>query len=342
MRTCSALIHVLLLCGVSVFPACLPSRVTIDLASRPDELRETRVIADEGSSRRSPKVVVIDVEGMLSHAPSGGIIAGRANSVDDLAARLDKAEHDWRVKAVVLRINSPGGTVAASETMYHEIAGFRERSGKPVVVSMGEVAASGGYYISLAGDRVIAQETSVTGSVGVIFQTINFSKGMAMIGIEGRALTSGRNKDLANPLAPIRDEQYAVLQRLVDDFYASFRGLVLSRRPGLGSADTGEIEKATDGRVFTGKQALEIGLVDALGGLRDAYAAAKQLAGIERAQLVKYHGAGDKPLSAYASAAVPDTGARASASVAPGSANVELSGDTARSRFLYLWDPRTP
>ncbi len=343
MSTRASCLLPLLAAAVTLLPGCLPGRVSIDLAPRPDGLAETKVISDDGSVNGSPKVALIDVDGTLSHAAGGGLIAGRTNSVDDLVSRLTKAEEDKKVRAVVLRVNSPGGTVAASETMYHEIKAFRERSKKPVVVSMAEVAASGGYYISMAADKVVAQETTITGSIGVIFQTFNMSKGMAMIGIEGRALTSGKNKDMASPFAPIREEQYAVLQKLVDEFYGEFKGLVLARRAALAASGDGAITAATDGRVFTGKQALEAGLVDQLGGLRDAYAEAKKLAGISTARLVKYHASEDKPLSPYATSqagAIPDAAASGSRDI--NLLTLRLGGDAARSQFLYLWDPQSP
>lgn len=146
---------------------CLPNRVVIDLDPGDMELTETEVLSDPGAARSGPKVALIDVSGIISMSPSSGLLVGRTNAVDSLVARLNKAEGDPMVRAVVLRVNSPGGTVAASETMYQEIRRFREKSGKPVVVSMAEVAASGGYYISLAADRVYAQPTSITGSIGV-------------------------------------------------------------------------------------------------------------------------------------------------------------------------------
>lgn len=322
---------------------CLPTKVTLDLAPQPAAIAETRVIADRATGDLSPKVALIDIDGILSHAGGEGLFSSRSNPVDSLVARLEKAERDDNVKAVVLRINSPGGTVAASETMYREIQGFRERTQKPVVVSMAEVAASGGYYISLAADRVLAQQTSVTGSIGVIFQTMNFSKGMAMIGIEGRAVKSAANKDLANPFAPIREEQYAVLQSTVDEFYTQFRDLVAEKRPGAAAKGPVEFDRLTDGRVFTGGQALKAGLVDELGGVREAFNAAKSLAGIQKARLFKYHGRGDRPLSAYSAESPAPT------PMMSGDTNVELNllgGSGAdpgiRSQFLYLWNPQTP
>ncbi len=287
-----AALGALLPCG------CLPSRVVIDLSPRDKDLDETTVLSDGPRGDASlPKVALIDVNGLLTHSASPGLFASRRNPVDTLVTQLAKAEADAQTRAVVLRINSPGGTVAASETLFREIEGFRTRSGKPVVASFAEVAASGGYYISLATDRIVAQPSSITGSIGVIIQTFNFSKGMSMIGVEGRAVVSRSNKDLANPFEPPVESQFEILQGLVDQFYAQFRGLVVERRAGIAA---GDLDVATDGRVFTGAAAHELGLVDAVGDLRDSFAHAKELAGLQRARMVKYHARGDAVSSPYA------------------------------------------
>ena len=323
---------------------CLPTKVAIDLAPQPMEFKETQVLGDKNAA---DKVVMIDVQGLIAHEASSGLFVGHSNPVDDLAARLSKAQEDPGVKAVLLRVNSPGGTVAASETMYRLIRSFRERSGKPVVVSMGEMAASGGYYISLAGDRIYAQETTITGSIGVIIQTMNFSKGMAMIGIEGRAITSAKNKDLANPFEPMREGQYAILQGTVNDFYAGFRGLVLARRPAVAAQPAAHIDELTDGRIFTGRHAKEEGLVDDVGGVDEAFASASGLAKLSRAKLVKYHAPGEHPLSPYAQVSMPAEAPRASLGGGSGSGgsqvnmiNVEVYNPASLGPgFMYLWNP---
>ncbi|MFM9956804.1 MAG: signal peptide peptidase SppA [Phycisphaerales bacterium] len=321
---------------------CLPTKLTIDLAPQPERLGETDVIRDKALGTFSPKVALIDIEGPIGfgEAPAG-LLGGAGNSVDRLVANLERAEKDDRVRAIVLRVNSPGGTVAASETMYRELRRFREKTGKPIIVSMGEVAASGGYFIALAADHLIAQESTITGSIGVIFQTFNFSRGMGMIGVEGRAVTSAKNKDVANPFAPPRDEHYAILQAMVDDFYASFRGLVSERRPAL--ASSARLDEMTDGRVVTGKAALAAGLIDELGGVREAFDKAKSLAGVEKARLVKYHASGARPMSPYAAASgvpAPSMGTRVDVDVID--AGAALGPAQAHGRFMYLWTPDFP
>lgn len=322
--------------AVTTMGGCLPSKVTIDLAPGDGKLEESRVAADAGAGEGAPKVVIIDVEGLISSSPPPGLFASRGNMVDSLVARLEKAESDASVRAVILRINSPGGTVAASETVLREIERFRERTKKPVVASMAEVAASGGYYIALGADAIVAQPTSITGSIGVVMPTFNFSKGMAKIGIESRAITSRPNKDLANPFEPMDEEHYAILKGIVDEYYGEFRGLVEERR--TKAIDASKMDVIADGRVFTGRAAHELGLVDALGDVRDAFEVAKKLAGVTSAQLVKYHAEGQHIGSLYALARadedVPSAGGNAAVNVIDLPLPREL---TLEPGFYYLW-----
>lgn len=329
-----------LLVTALALPGCLPKKVVIDLAPGDGRLTESTVLADSPVGSAS-KVALIDISGLITQTSPPGIFGASGNVVDNLATRLEKAEKDPSVKAVVLRINSPGGSVAASEMMYREVTGFRERSKKPVVASFAEVAASGGYYTALAADHIVAQATSVTASIGVIIQTFNFSRGMSMIGVEGRAIVSRPNKDLANPFEPPVEAQYQVLQGMVDEFYAAFVSLVMERRPGIANGPPEAQATATDGRVVTGAQAHKLGLVDELGGVREAFEAAKRLAGVNSARLIKYHTEGDNPpRSVYATAP-----AAQHASLLPQAHEVNLLqlnlGDTPMpgAGFYYLWLP---
>lgn len=279
--------------------SCTPTSITFTFGADDGHLEATPVIAEPGGG--SAQVALIDVRGLIVDAPERGLWASYASPVDDLVARLAKAETDASVKAVILRINSPGGTVSASDTMYREVRRFAEKSKKPVVASLGEVAASGGYYLALSADTIIAQPTSITGSIGVIMPTMNFSEGLGKLGITSRSIKSGPNKDLANPFEPIREGQYAVLQGMVDEFYGRFRGLVVERRTTM----KGSVDDLTDGRVVTGSKAVESGLADAEGNLRDAFEEAKRRAGLKAANLVKYHPRGSaKPRTVYATSDV--------------------------------------
>jgi protease-4 len=306
--------------------------VTFTLGPREGALRETVVDGDAGSGA---KVALIDVRGVILDTARPGLLSGGTSAVDEVVSRLKKAERDPAVKAVVLRINSPGGSVTASDTVYEEVRRFREASGKPVVASLGEVAASGGYYVALAADEVVAQPTSITGSIGVIMPTINVSEGMKKIGIVSRSVKSGPNKDLANPMEPMRDSQYALLQGMVDEFYGRFRGLVVERRGSEGGAAASgrgrrlaaeRVDELTDGRVVTGAEAVRAGLADREGNLREAFGRAMALAGVPRARLVKYHSEGESPRSPYAAEARAPGGEGAAGAVDVSLLRVDLGG----------------
>jgi len=274
---------------------CQPATVVVGLAPGGDALRATAIERD--GRWGSPRVVVVDVSGTLVNARTGGLLGGGSNPVDDLTRRLDAAAADPRVAAVILRINSPGGTVTASDMMYREVKRYRARTGKPVVALIMDVGASGGYYLACAASEVMAYPTSVTGSIGVILQTLSLRPALDRWGVEAQALVSGPHKAGGSPLETLDEEQRAVLQGLVDDFFAGFRDVVRDARPGI-AAD--RFDTVTDGRVFTGTQAQTEGLVDSLGDIRDAFARAQTLAGVEHADLVIYHGPLSSPATPYA------------------------------------------
>lgn len=310
-------------CAITL-ASCGRASITFTLNPEPVRLSETAVLEDsedELAAKAAPasidrstpalvgsgKVALIDVRGMIIDAAQRGFLTPASNPVDELVARLQRAEKDPQVRAIVIRINSPGGSVTASDTMYREVRRFREFTGKPVVITMGEVAASGGYYLAMAGDKVLAQPTTITGSIGVIIPTVNVSQGLSRIGIVSRSVKSGANKDLANPLEPMRDEQYAVLQHMVDDFYARFRALVLERRPKESNL-AARADELMDGRVMSGEDAFRAGLVDQVGDVRDALREARRLAGLSKATLVKYHDEGSSVRSVYAMDSLPTIG----------------------------------
>ncbi|MHC5003996.1 MAG: signal peptide peptidase SppA, partial [Planctomycetota bacterium] len=306
----------------------------VDVMPVDNGLTETVVMADEGTGwgTSAAKVAMIDVTGLMADAETSGLLADNENPVALLSESLERARVDSSVSAVILRINSPGGTVTASDVMYRDVVRFRDETGKPVVVLMGEVAASGGYYLACAGDRVIAHPTSITGSIGVIIQTINVAEGMKRIGVRAESITSGPNKRMGSPLEPMPEEHRELLQGIVDEFYAGFRAVVVEARSGL---SPGDLDWVTDGRVVTGNRAAEVGLVDATGDLHDAFASAKELASLPRARLVKYHRATQRVGSPYARTPAPPAAAQLNV------LQLNLDGGPLRegTGFYYLWDP---
>lgn len=225
------------------------------------------------------KIAVIDIQGIImENQPNNplGLSGSGVTTARDLLQTLEEIKEDESVKAVVLRINSPGGAVTASIEMLKSILHFKKSTGLPVIVSQADVAASGGYYVSLAGDEIITNSTTLTGSIGAIIQSVNFSKLAENYGVEGVTIASGANKDLLNPFEETNPEHVEILQKIVDEARNEFVERILEIR----ELDPIELEKVADGRVLSGKQALEAGLVDSLGGFDDAVRVAKDKAGL--------------------------------------------------------------
>jgi len=308
-------------------------RFVIDAVPAVDELTETEVLADTTGGWGTPKIALIDVTGIIIDATGSRFLGPGENPVARFVEALERARSDSNIKAIIVRINSPGGAVTASDVMYRELQHFKEDTGKPVVVLMADVAASGGYYLACAGDEIMAHPTTVTGSIGVIIQTINFSEGMNRIGIHAESITSGPNKAMGSPFEPMEAGHRDLLQGIVNEFYGGFVNVVTTNRPNLSEEDR---KLATDGRVVTGRRAVEIGLVDSLGDLRDAFAAAKRHAGVSHARLVKYHRPLEHVGSAYAYSPTPPA---SNAQLNVLQLNIDAGLINEHPGFYYLWDP---
>lgn len=200
-----------------------------------------------------------------------GVIVDSTSTVDE----LKEYSKDSSIKAIVLRVDSPGGAVAPSQEIYSEIIKIKEK--KKVVVSMGAVAASGGYYIAAPADRIIANAGTLTGSIGVIMEIPNVQGLMEKIGVKAQIIKSGKHKDIASVYKSMSPEEKEILQTVLDDVHDQFIRAVSDAR-GL---DFEELKKLADGRIFTGRMAKEIGLVDELGSLQDAIMLAGELTGIK-------------------------------------------------------------
>jgi protease-4 len=197
-------------------------------------------------------------------------------SSEDIVRQLKKYRENKSVKAIVFRIESPGGGVAASQEIYEEVKKTRD-SGKPIVVSMGAVAASGGYYIACGATRIVANPGTLTGSIGVIFQFLHFGDLMKKLGIDESTFKSGTLKDAGSPYRKVTPQEKVYFQSLITDVYDQFVDVVAKER----NLSVNYVKKYADGRVFTGRQAKQFGFVDTLGTLEDAISIAGKLAGIQ-------------------------------------------------------------
>ena len=237
--------------------------------------------------------------------------------------QLERARDDASVRALLLRINSPGGTVTASDILYQELMRFKRDRGVPVVAHFLGVAASGAYYVAMAADEVVAQPTTVTGSIGVIFVGVNLSGLMQKIGVADQTLTAGAQKDAGSWLRPMQPAERAHLQAVLDDMHDRFKKIVVAGRPRL---DAQRVDALADGRIYSADQALANGLVDGLGDLEQAVAATQRRAGLASARVVIYHRPREYRQNLYTQApAIPQVAAaRAGAFPAAGAAGLSL------------------
>ena len=195
--------------------------------------------------------------------------------------KIERLRKDRSVKALVIRVDSPGGSVGASQEIYRAIERFRAE-GKPVVVSMGNVAASGGYYVSAPADYIFANPGTITGSIGVIIQHVAYKELMEKIGVKATAIKTGKFKDTLNPFRELTPEEKKYLKETITEAYEQFLKAILKYRGKRISEE--KLREVADGRVLTGERAKELGLVDELGGLEDAVEKAKELAGVPKAR----------------------------------------------------------
>ena len=254
----------------------------------------TETIVRSGDTEE--RIAIVPVTGVIT---SYGLSAEQ-NMVTRIKKQFDLAAADERIKAVVLRIDSPGGEVLASDEIHNAIVEFQTDTGKPVIASMGGMAASGGYYVAAPCRLIVANKLTITGSIGVIMQSINFHGLMDKVGVQAVTFKSGANKDMLSPFNPpeaTSEEQQKILQDFIDSTYEQFASIVETGREKKGHRDTkhatelvADWKDYADGRILTGAQALEHGMVDKLGNLDAAIRLAEDVTGIptDTARLVRH------------------------------------------------------
>ena len=242
--------------------------------------RFREILLQRGTRGISDKIVVITMRGLISSSLPGSVTD---SMVDDMRAALQQARDDDHVKGIVLEIDSPGGEVTASDAIYNAVAKARAR--KPVVVYMDSLAASGGYYIACGGKFLMANETTITGSIGVIIQTLNYEQLLNKVGLASVIFKSGKFKDMLNGARPITPEERELVQSFVMKTYDKFLGIVATERNVPADLLRNTV---ADGRVLSGRDAFEHKLIDGLGQLDDAYGKAKQLGNAPGAKVVRY------------------------------------------------------
>ncbi|SFE67884.1 signal peptide peptidase SppA [Alteribacillus iranensis] len=231
------------------------------------------------------KIVILNLDGVIQDTGTAPSFVNSATYHHQQFLRLlDRAGEDNTVSGVILRVNTPGGGVVESDEIHDKVKTIQEEFGKPVYVSMGNTAASGGYYVSAPADKIVAHPATVTGSIGVIMQSINYSELADNIGLEFNTLKSGEYKDIMAGDRPMTEEEEEILQSMVDDFYGDFVNIIAEGR----GMDEQTVREIGDGRVYSGTQAHEVGLVDDLGTLEDTITMMKEDLGLDNPLVTKY------------------------------------------------------
>jgi protease IV len=263
-----------------IFIYCLAGAVILSMiyaAATPGSRTSQRGSSALGANvQRSNSIGLIYIEGEIAGGHSASGLMGSTQGGDSILSYIRQAQNDPTIKALVLRINSPGGSAAASDEIARELRAFR-RSGRPVIASMSDVAASGAYWVATAADKIWASQSTMTGSIGVIFEVTRLDELYQKIGVQVDVVKSGPFKDIGSSARGMTADERRILQGMVDDVYDQFVTQVADGR----KMKKEDVKKLADGRVWTGRQAKELGLVDELGNLYDAVNDAAKIAGLK-------------------------------------------------------------
>lgn len=253
--------------------------VSKDIVSGKKGLVETFV-----SGKGEDKIVLVQIKGIISEKSIDNPFFNTPGTVQVVKQCLEQAADDGQVKAVLFEIDSPGGGITASDVIYNDIIHFKQDTSKKVVAYMEDVAASGGYYVSVAADKIIAHPTTITGSIGVIMPLINVAGLIDKYGIKDNSIKSGLMKDIGSPLKEMLPEEKNVLSETVREMYMRFVTIISNGR----HLPIDQVERIADGRIYTGNQAMGLGLIDQIGYFEDAINLAKGLAGLKDAKIIRY------------------------------------------------------
>jgi protease-4 len=303
--------------------------VKLPTSADPGEMMAT-VVRPGKSQGPCARIALIDLDGLLINQNYGAMYPVGDNPLAAFRDKLEAAGHDPQVTAVVLRINSPGGSVTTCDVMAEEVRQFRAETHKPVIASLMDLATSGAYYIAAESDWIVAHPTAVTGGLGVVFNHYNLQDAMAQLNLVADPVKSGAKIDMGTVTGPLDEESRSLFQQMADAYREHLQRKVKERRTRLTAQDQRRIE---DGRVVLASQALEIHLVDRLGYLHDAIAEAERLAGVAGAEVALYHRSSYPAHSVYAITPNPGPLSDSIPFSYPGLDRSKLP------TFLYLWQP---
>ena len=273
---------------VSIGVNTLSFAFTRDMSSFMDAIAEeassTSAVDVIEKGNMDEKIVTLSLDGVIQDAGNAGLLGGAGYDHAFFMEQLKNIEEDPTVKGVILRVNSPGGGVLESADIYDGIVSIMENREIPVYVSMGGMAASGGYYVSAPATKIFVNQETITGSIGVIMQSLNYAKLAERIGIDFNTIKTGPYKDMMSPNREMRDDERALLQEMVNDSYERFVSIIAKGR----DMKVEDVKKVADGRIMNGRQAIEAGLADDFGKYEDVIAAMKEEQSLEDAAVVTY------------------------------------------------------
>jgi protease-4 len=282
------------------------------------------------SGSSETRIGVIELEGLLVNQNRTGLYSAGENPIASFREKLDAAAADPAVRAVVIRINSPGGAVTACDILAEDLRRFRAESWKPAVCCLMDVGTAGAYYVALGGDRIVAHPTTITGGIGALINHDNLQDAMGQLNVRSQTIRSAPLSDMGSVLEPLPERAEQLLREMVDGFAHRFEQRVAAHRPAMTDSDRAVI---ADGRVVPAERALALHLVDRLGYLDDAIAEAERLAGIHHAEIVLFQRVGIPAHSIYdVTPNVPIQNQLIPLSY-PGLERTKLP------TFLYLWEP---
>lgn len=307
-----------------VFSGCTLFKINVTPSLGP--LKEKTVSGEGGD-----KVLLIDIKGVISNKKEVSALGVEMSVglVDRVRETLKKAEKDDDVKALILRINTPGGTVTSSDIIYHEIKTFKERKKIKVYAVVMDLAASGGYYVAQAADQIIVHPTSLTGSIGVIAMKMNLSGLMDKMGVDFEVVKSGDHKDFLSPFRALTKDERIIFQETINDLHQRFVSTIADNRKQL-SRD--EIKNLADGRIYTSQQALDAKLIDQIAYMDEAEEFIKKDLGLDAMRLVIYHRTGQYKSNIYSSTPLPPA-------LNFNLVNLNFIPETPGPNFMYLWMP---
>jgi protease-4 len=299
--------------------------VNLALMPEPGPLRE-KVVDGEGDR----KILLVDVTGTISEEKRHKLgLLEESSMVDVFRESLKKAGGDKKIAGLVIRINSPGGTVTASDILHHEILEYKKKTGVRVVACMMDVAASGGYYVATAADEIVAHPTTITGSIGVIAMKFNVQGLFGKIGVESRAIKSGDMKDMLSPFRPATPEELKIVQTIIDQMNDRFIDVIVEGRKPL-TRET--VVKLADGRIYTAGQALDHKLIDRVGYLDSTLEGLRKSLNLDKASVIMYYRPGTYKGTIYSEAG----GNTTVVNILP----QDLESLMPRGlQFMYLWAP---